>query len=71
MDLDARGNIARDDDYATSVPGVFVAGDAAAASRSSCGPSPRALRGRGRGPFLTGGTELPSPIPPTARPLTV
>src|SRR5205085_6671613 len=29
VDLDARGNIVRDDQYATTVPGVFVAGDAA------------------------------------------
>ncbi len=28
VELDARGNIARDDDYMSSVPGVFVAGDA-------------------------------------------
>ena len=28
VELDARGNVARDDAYATSVPGVFVAGDA-------------------------------------------
>ena len=28
VDLDERGNIARDDAYLTSVPGVFVAGDA-------------------------------------------
>ena len=28
LDLDERGNVARDDAYMTSVPGVFVAGDA-------------------------------------------
>ena len=28
VDFDARGNVARDGAYATSVPGVFVAGDA-------------------------------------------
>ncbi|MFE9388256.1 glutamate synthase subunit beta [Streptomyces sp. NPDC006784] len=28
VELDARGNIARDGDYATNVPGVYVAGDA-------------------------------------------
>ena len=27
VEFDARGNVARDGDYATSVPGVFVAGD--------------------------------------------
>jgi glutamate synthase (NADPH) small chain len=28
VELDARGNVATDDDYQTSVPGVFAAGDA-------------------------------------------
>ena len=28
VDLDPRGNVARDGDFMTSVPGVFVAGDA-------------------------------------------
>ena len=28
VDLDERGNVVRDDDYATSVDRVFVAGDA-------------------------------------------
>jgi len=28
VELDERGNVARDDSYATSVDGVFVAGDA-------------------------------------------
>ena len=27
MKLDARGNVATDDNYMTSVPGVFAAGD--------------------------------------------
>lgn len=44
LDLDARGNVARDDEFQTNVPGVFVAGDATAASPSSCGPSRRAAR---------------------------
>ncbi|MFI0431590.1 MAG: glutamate synthase subunit beta [Candidatus Nanopelagicales bacterium] len=72
VELDARGNIARDGDYMTNVPGVFVAGDAGrgqslivwaiAEGRSAAAAVDS---------FLTGGTELPSPIPPTARPLTV
>jgi glutamate synthase (NADPH/NADH) small chain len=41
VELDARSNVVRDDTYMTSVPGVFVAGDAGAASRSSSGRSPR------------------------------
>ena len=33
VELDQRGNVARDADFMTTVPGVFVAGDAGAASR--------------------------------------
>jgi glutamate synthase (NADPH/NADH) small chain len=72
VELDARGNIARDGGYMTNVPGVFVAGDAGrgqslivwaiAEGRSAAAAVDR---------YLTGGTELPAPIPPTARPLTV
>jgi glutamate synthase (NADPH/NADH) small chain len=70
VDFDPRGNIARDDDYMTSVPGVFVAGDAgrgqslivwAIAEGRSCAASVDQ--------YLVGETTLPSPIPPTARPL--
>ena len=44
LDLDDRGNIARDGDFATNVAGVFVAGDA--------GPRPVAHRvGHRRGPL--------------------
>jgi glutamate synthase (NADPH) small chain len=72
VDLDERGNIARDASYATSVPGVFVAGDAGrgqslivwalAEGRAAAAAVDR---------HLTGSTALPSPIPPTARPLVV
>ena len=71
VEMDARGNVARDTGYATSVPGVFVAGDmgrgqslivwaiaegrSAAAAVDAC---------------LMGSTALPAPIPPTARPMT-
>jgi glutamate synthase (NADPH/NADH) small chain len=70
--LDPRGNVARDDDYMSSVPGVFVAGDAgrgqslivwAIAEGRSCAASVDR--------WLTGSSVLPAPIPPTARPLTV
>ena len=70
VDFDARGNIARDDRYTTSIPGVFVAGDAgrgqslivwAIAEGRSCAASVDE--------YLVGETTLPSPIPPTARPL--
>lgn len=72
VELDPRGNISRDNDYATSVPGVFVAGDAGrgqslivwaiAEGRSVAAAVDRALMGQ---------THLPAPIPPTARPLTI
>jgi glutamate synthase (NADPH/NADH) small chain len=72
VELDERGNVRRDADYATSVPGVFVAGDAGrgqslivwaiAEGRSAAAAVDRAL---------SGSTTLPAPIPPTARPLTV
>ena len=72
VELDDRGNIARDDGYAASVDGVFVAGDAGrgqslivwaiAEGRAAAAAVDR---------YLTGSTNLPAPIPPTARPLTV
>jgi glutamate synthase (NADPH/NADH) small chain len=68
--MDARGNVARDAAYATSVPGVFVAGDmgrgqslivwAIAEGRSAAAAVDA---------YLMGTTALPAPIPPTARPL--
>jgi glutamate synthase (NADPH/NADH) small chain len=68
--LDERGNIARDANYATNVPGVYVAGDMgrgqslivwAIAEGRSCAAGVDA--------YLMGESSLPSPIPPTARPL--
>ena len=70
VDLDNRGNIARDDRFMTNVPGVFVAGDAgrgqslivwAIAEGRSCAASVDR--------WLVGETSLPAPIAPTARPL--
>ncbi|WP_370247527.1 glutamate synthase subunit beta [Nocardioides sp.] len=72
VELDARGNVARDDEYQTSVPGVFSAGD--------CGRGQSLIvwaiaEGRAAAAavdaYLMGSTALPRPIPPTARPLTV
>jgi glutamate synthase (NADPH) small chain len=70
VDLDARGNVARDGAYATPVPGVFVAGDmgrgqslivwAIAEGRSAAAAVDR---------YLTGDSALPVAIAPTARPL--
>jgi glutamate synthase (NADPH/NADH) small chain len=72
VELDERSNIARDSSYATSVAGVFVAGDAGrgqslivwaiAEGRSAASAVDR---------YLMGETSLPRPIPPTERPLVV
>lgn len=68
--FDERGNVARNDNYESNVPGVFVAGDmgrgqslivwAIAEGRACAAGVDRALMGE---------TALPAPIPPTARPL--
>ncbi|MFI6346873.1 glutamate synthase subunit beta [Streptomyces sp. NPDC050560] len=72
LDLDARGNVARDQDFQTNVPGVFVAGDAGrgqslivwaiAEGRSAA----RHVDG-----YLTGASDLPAPIGPQDRSLMV
>jgi glutamate synthase (NADPH) small chain len=71
LDLDTRGNIARDSSYASNVPGVFVAGDA---GRGQSLIVWAIAEGRAAAAavdhFLTGVDRLPVPIPPTARPLT-
>ena len=68
--FDERGNVARDADYQTNVPGVFVAGDMgrgqslivwAIAEGRSCAA--------GVDNHLMGASSLPRPIAPTARPL--
>jgi glutamate synthase (NADPH/NADH) small chain len=68
--FDARGNVARDDDFMTNVPGVFVAGDMgrgqslivwAIAEGRACAA--------GVDRYLMGETSLPAPIAPSARPL--
>jgi glutamate synthase (NADPH) small chain len=72
VDLDERGNVARDAHYATSVDGVFVAGDA---GRGQSLIVWAIAEGRAAAAavdaYLTGSTNLPAPIPPTARPLVV
>ena len=68
--FDARGNVARDGAFMTSVPGVFACGDMgrgqslivwAIAEGRSCAA--------GVDRYLAGETQLPAPIEPTARPL--
>lgn len=72
VDLDPRGNVARDDAYMTSVPGVFVAGDA---GRGQSLIVWAIAEGRAAAAavdvYLTGSTTLHAPIPPTERPLVV
>jgi glutamate synthase (NADPH/NADH) small chain len=72
VDLDDRGNVARDDAYMSSVPGVFVAGDA---GRGQSLIVWAIAEGRAAAAavdtYLTGSTTLPAPIPPTERPMMV
>jgi glutamate synthase (NADPH/NADH) small chain len=70
VEFGQRGNVARDGSYATSVPGVFVAGDmgrgqslivwAIAEGRSAAAAVDR---------YLAGESHLPVPIAATARPM--
>jgi glutamate synthase (NADPH/NADH) small chain len=72
VELDDRGNIKRDGEYATSADGVYVCGDAGrgqslivwaiAEGRSAAAAVDT---------YLSGHTQLPFPIEPTARPLMV
>jgi glutamate synthase (NADPH/NADH) small chain len=72
VDLDGRGNVVRDDAYMTTVPGVFVAGDAGRGqSLIVWAIAEGRAAAAGVDTFLTGATTLPSPIPPTERPLVV
>ncbi len=70
VEFDGRGNVARDGSFATSVPGVFVAGDAGrgqslivwaiAEGRSAAAAVDE---------YLCGETSLPAPIGPATAPL--
>jgi glutamate synthase (NADPH/NADH) small chain len=73
VDLDPRGNVVRDDDYMTSVPGVFVAGDAGRGqSLIVWAIAEGRAAASGVDAWLTGRpSHLPRPIEPTARPLAV
>jgi glutamate synthase (NADPH/NADH) small chain len=70
VELDARGNVARDDGFSTNVEGVFVCGDMgrgqslivwAIAEGRSCAAAVDAT--------LMGSTDLPAPVRPTDVPL--
>ncbi len=72
IELDARGNVARAGNWATNADDVFVAGDAgrgqslivwAIAEGRAAAASIDA--------YLVGRTELPSPVKPTDRPLSI
>ena len=71
IQLDARGNFSRDGSYATSVPGVFVAGDA---GRGQSLIVWAIAEGRGAAAavdhFLSGLERLPVAVTPSSRPLT-
>ena len=72
VDLDERGNVVRDDAYASSVPGVYVAGDAGRGqSLIVWAIAEGRAAAAGVDAYLTGSTTLPVPIPPTERPLVV
>ena len=70
VEFDARGNVARDDDWATNVDGVYVCGDMgrgqslivwAIAEGRACAAAVDA--------HLTGSTDLPAVVEPTSMPL--
>lgn len=72
VEVDSRGNIARNPDFSTNVEGVFVAGDA---GRGQSLIVWAIAEGRAAAAsvdsFLMGSTNLPSPVRATDRPLTV
>lgn len=72
IEIDARGNISRNQDFMTSSNGVFVCGDAGRGQSLivwAIAEGRSAASGVDR--YLMGQTQLPAPIEPTARPLTV
>jgi glutamate synthase (NADPH/NADH) small chain len=72
VELDARGNVARDDQFMSTVDSIFVAGDA---GRGQSLIVWAIAEGRAVASavdaYLTGETNLPSPVAPTDRPLVV
>ncbi|WP_435769273.1 glutamate synthase subunit beta [Nocardioides sp. SYSU DS0651] len=72
LELDERGNVKRSADYATNVAGVFAAGDAGRGqSLIVWAIAEGRAAAAGVDAYLSGSTQLPVPVPPTARPLVV
>jgi glutamate synthase (NADPH/NADH) small chain len=72
VELDERSNVRRDHSYMSSVPGVFVAGDAGRGqSLIVWAIAEGRAAAAGVDAYLTGSTALPRPINPTDRPLAV
>jgi len=70
VELDPRGNVARDANFMTSVAGVFSAGDMGRGqSLIVWAISEGRAAAAGVDEYLTGRTVLPRPINPTDRPL--
>jgi glutamate synthase (NADPH/NADH) small chain len=70
VELDERGNVKRDKHFMSSVPGVFVAGDAGRGqSLIVWAIAEGRAAANGVDHFLTGHSQLPRPINPTDRPL--
>ena len=70
--LDERSNVRRDKNYMSTVPGVFVAGDAGRGqSLIVWAIAEGRAAAAGVDAWLTGSSSLPRPIAPTDRPLTV
>ena len=72
VELDERSNVRRDKNFMSSVPGVFVAGDAGRGqSLIVWAIAEGRAAAAGVDAWLTGTSALPRPIAPTDRPLTV
>ncbi len=72
VEIDSRGNIARNSDFSTNVDGVFVAGDAGRGqSLIVWAIAEGRAAAAGVDSYLMGSTNLPSPVRATDRPLTV
>jgi len=70
--LDARSNIQRDSTFMSSVPGVFVAGDAGRGQSLIVWASAEGrAAAHGVDAWLMGSSALPRPVNPTDRPLVV